>query len=270
MSGWKKGTGRSWRERMNVWARKTARIAQGENYLDRIQEVYPSSPKLRVVAKKALEAIEAAHQKKDRVQLLNLLLDQERFPFDDSYVQFLRVDRGAIRRNPETVERICNALFEMGIEGILKGVTAPVVANRRRGSQFKQWAKANFPYVGQKEFESSKNRILFLDGGERELRDYANRKFGAGLRKRPDFVAKSGSRYVVGEAKFLSSEGGEQRGGFEDAVTVAAHPAGGAVKVSILDGIVWLESRSGFYQFIQNSSINVFSALLLAKFLEAI
>jgi len=155
----------------------------------------------------------------------------------------------------------------MGEEGILKGVTAPVVANRRRGAQFKQWAKATFRYVPLEEFELSKSGVVFLSATESCLRDYANEKFGAGLRKRPDFVAKTGKRYVVGEAKFLSSEGGEQRGGFEDAVSVAAHPAGGAVKVSILDGIVWLESESGFYQFIQNSSINVFSALLLKEFL---
>jgi len=252
---------------MNSWARKTARIAQKEDYLDRVQKVYPSETRARTVSQTALDEVRAAYRSRDKIRLLSTLLDQERFPFDDSYVQFLRVDRGAIRRNPQTVDRICSTLFHMGEEGILKGVTAPVVANRRRGAQFKQWAKATFRYVPLEEFELSKSGVVFLSATESCLRDYANEKFGAGLRKRPDFVAKTGKRYVVGEAKFLSSEGGEQRGGFEDAVSVAAHPAGGAVKVSILDGIVWLESESGFYQFIQNSSINVFSALLLKEFL---
>lgn len=255
---------------MNEWARKTARIAQAENYLDRIRLVYPSETRPRVVPSEALASVKAAFRGGDKLRLLNVLLDQERFPFDDSYVQFLRVDRDAIRRNPETVERICGALFRMGEEELIKGVTAPVVANRRRGAQFKQWTRATFRYVSLRKFENSRDGIVFLKANERELRDYANEKFGAGLRKRPDFVAKSGTRCVVGEAKFLSSEGGEQRGGFQDAVSVAAHPAGGAIKVSILDGIVWLESESGFYQFIQNSSINVFSALLLKEFLGSL
>lgn len=255
---------------MNEWAGKTARIAQAENYLDRIQAVYPSETKPRVVSREALDAVRSAFRSRDKLRLLNVLLDQERFPFDDSYVQFLRIDRGAIRRNPETVGRICDTLFRMGEAELLRGVTAPVVANRRRGAQFKQWTKTRSRYVPVEEFEGSKKGVVFLKATEQELRDYANEKFGAGLRKRPDFVAKSGTKCVVGEAKFLSSEGGEQRGGFEDAVSVAAHPAGGAVKVSILDGIVWLESESGFYRFIQNSSINVFSALLLKDFLEAL
>ena len=253
---------------MNEWARKTARLVQKGDYLDRLQSVYPSEPKTRVVPEETLELIRTTYRAGDKIRLLEVLLDLKRFPFDDSYVQFLRTDRTAMRRNPRTVERICRTLDAMGLESVLAGVTAPIVPNRRRGAQFKQWARKSFPHVGIKEFEASQKGIVFLAASEKILRDYANANFGAGLKKRPDFVAKSGTRYVVGEAKFLSAEGGEQRGGFEDAVTVAAHPAGKAVKVSVLDGIVWLESQSGFYQHIDNSSLNVFSTLLLREFLE--
>lgn len=255
---------------MNAWARKTARLAKEGNYLDQLQVVYPSEPKLRVVSREDLDAIKAAYSSGECLRLLELLLGQSRFPFDDSYVQFLRADRGAIRRNPKTVKRLCERLFKMGLGEVIEGVKAPVVPNRRRGAQFKQWAKSNFSYVNLEKFENSKEGIVFLNASEKALRDYANAKFRAGLKKRPDFIARSDSRYIVGEAKFLSALGGEQAGGFEDAVSVAAHPAGGAVKVSILDGIVWLESGSGFYQFIENSSINVFSALLLQDFLRSL
>lgn len=255
---------------MNLWAKKSARLAQTANYLDRLHGIYPSEAKIRVVTGQAVQAITTAFRQRDCAKLLDVLLNQERFPFDDSYVSFLRVDRAASSRNPQTVQRICQTLDHMGLRKVLRGVRAPVVANRRRGAQFKQWAKTHFRYVGVKEFEASHSNAIFLKGSEKFLRDYANQKFGAGLRKRPDFVAKTGHRYVVGEAKFLSAEGGEQRGGFEDAVTLAAHPAGGATKVSILDGIVWLKRGSGFYQFIDSSSNHVFSALLLSDFLKSI
>lgn len=230
----------------------------------------PPSKKPRAVSTEAVAEITAAFHSGDRERLLNTLLDQDRFPFDDSYVGFLREDRAAIRRNPETVARLCRTLRTMGLKKILKGVRAPIVANRRRGQQFKEWAKSQFRYAALKMFERSDRGIVFLQGSDQYLRDYANAKFHAGLRKQPDFVAKVGWTYVVGEAKFLSAEGGEQRGGFQDAVTVAAHPAGGAVKVSVLDGIVWLQSRSGFYQFIKNSSLPVFSALLLKDVLQSL
>ncbi len=255
---------------MNTWARKTAELAQKGDYLDRIYTVYPSEPKPRSVSPKILEEITAAYKKGNRVMLLNTLLDQERFPFDDSYVAFLRADRQAIGRNPETMGRLCKTLFKMGLPKILKGVKAPIVANRRRGAQFKQWAQSHFKYVKSGKFEVSKSGIVFLHASDKDLRDYANARFGAGLKKRPDFVAKVGNKFIVGEAKFLSETGGEQGGGFEDAVTVAAHPASGAVKVSVLDGIVWLEKGSGFYQFIENSSLNIFSALLLKEFLASL
>lgn len=255
---------------MNLWATRSARLAQRANYLDRLHEIYPSEGRPRIVPDPALRQITRAYRQRNCRALLKTLLDQQRFPFDDSYVSFLREDRSAIRRNPETVQRICRTLYGMGLRKVLRGVKAPVVANRRRGAQFKQWAKSRFRHVGVGEFEASISGIVFLKGSEKLLRDYANEKFGAGLRKRPDFVAKTRRRYVVGEAKFLSSEGGEQRGGFEDAVTLAAHPAGGATKVSILDGIVWLQKGSGFYQYIDTSSNTVFSALLLKEFLESV
>lgn len=255
---------------MNKWAQETARLAKEGDYLDRLHAIYPSEAKTRIVPKAVKQEIERAYNNRDKITLLDVLLNQERFPFDDSYVQFLRSDRAAIARNPKTVERLCLTLSRMGLPKVLKGVSAPIVPNRRRGAQFRQWAKAHFQFMESKKFEASRDGMVFLDASEKALRDYANAKFGAGLKKRPDFVAKSGSKYVVGEAKFLSSAGGEQAGGFEDAVSVAAHPAGGAVKVSILDGIVWLESSSGFYQFIENSSINVFSALLLKDFLRSL
>ncbi|MBI3615072.1 MAG: restriction endonuclease [Candidatus Omnitrophica bacterium] len=254
---------------MDKWARKTVRLVKEGNYLDQLQEIYPVIPKARVVSEKNLLEIREAFAKKNASLLLNALLQLERFPYDESYAKFLRSDPTAIARNPKTVNRICEILFTMGLEKVMAGVTAPKEANTRRGSEFKRWAKDHFTFVGVKAFTLSKNGILFLDASDSELRNFANAILGAGLEKRPDFVARVDRKFVIGEAKFLSDEGGNQRAAFRDAISVAAHPSGRAVKVAVLDGIVWIEGSS-FYRSIETSSIHIFSALLLNDFLGAL
>ena len=254
---------------MDTWARKTARLAQSADYLDRLQAIYPVAPKARVVAGSAIRDIQEAFRKRDREALLKTLLGLERFPYDESYAKYLRADPGAMARNPRTVRRICNLLFEMGVERIVAGITAPKEANTRRGHEFKRWIGAGFRFVKIKSFQSLSQGVAFLDAPDTDLRDFANAALGAGFSKRPDFVAKAGTRYVIGEAKFLSDEGGNQRAAFRDAMAVAAHPTGSAIKVAVVDGIVWIKGSS-FYRAIEASSIHIFSALLLKDFLESL
>jgi len=252
---------------MNPWAKRTVDLARKGDYLDQLHEIYPVEPLKRFVNPRVLNEIRNAFRKRDKVLLLKKLLDLNKFPYKDSYVAFLRKDRAAIGRNPKTVGRIHKTLVSMGIEGVIQGVTASKEANTRRGNSFKQWARKNFRFGGPKEFRTSKHGMVFLDVSDTVLRNYANSEFGAGLQKRPDFIAKTGEKYVIGEAKFLSDLGGNQARGFRDAVSVAANPAHGAIKVCILDGIVWIQSQSHLYRSIENSAIHVFSALLLKDFL---
>lgn len=254
---------------MNTWARKTARLAHTGDYLDRLQTIYPVSPKARTIPPDALEDIAVAFQKRERLALLNGLLRLERFPYDESYAKFLRVDPAALSRNPKTVERMCGILFRMGWEKVVEGVTAPKKANTGRGHEFVRWARAQFKFVGIKAFQSAERGVRFLDAPDGALRNFANAVLGSGLAKRPDFIARTGKRHVIGEAKFLSDEGGNQRAAFRDAIDVAGHPSGRAVKVAVLDGIVWVK-HSSFYKLIETSSVQAFSALLLGEFLESL
>lgn len=254
---------------MDAWARKTARLAQTGDYLDRLQEIYPVVPKARAVPERAIQEIEEAFKKRDRVSLLKVLLRLERFPYDESYAKYLRADPTAIARNPKTVERICGILFGMGLEKVIAGVTAPKEANTRRGSEFKRWVRENFRFVAPRKFKDSESGVVFLDAPDTALRDFANSVLGAGLAKRPDLVAKAGKKFVIGEAKFLSDEGGNQSAAFRDAMAVAAYPTGTAVKVAVLDGVVWIRGSS-FYRRIEASSVHIFSALLLKDFLHSL
>lgn len=254
---------------MNPWAKKSANIAAKDNYLDCLQEIYPSVPAQRKVLSQDLRVIRQAIKQNNKIKLLEILLRMDKFPYDESYKKFLKVDHDAIRRNPKTVDRICSVLFQMGVDGIITGVTAAKVPNQGRGPQFKAWAKRNFNFIQRPQFVSSSKGIVFLDASDENLRNYANSELGAGLAKRPDFIAKSGKKFVLGEAKFLSDMGGNQNGGFKDAMSIAGQASGRTIKVAILDGIVWLKTTP-YYRQIETSGVYVFSALLLESFLTSI
>ena len=255
---------------MNEWAQKTLKIVEKEDYLDKLQKVYPHEDAPREIDHQSLEEIRNAFQDKNNDVLIKKLLDLPKFPYKDSYVGFLRTDREAIKRNPETVKRICDTLYQMGINGVIDGISKPKEANTRRGQQFTNWLKKKFEFVNTGYFEKSKKGILVLDVNEKEARDFCNKVLGAGISKRPDLVAKSGAEYIIGEAKFLSSSGGNQGRAFDDGMKLAANPSGKAHKIFILDGIHWIESGSEQFNQIQFGNAAILSVLLLGKYLKTV
>lgn len=255
---------------MNEWATRTLKLVENEDYLDRLQSIYPHEDVERDVEDNVLDSIRSAFEERHNTPLLNTLLDLEKFPYKDSYVGFLRRDRGAIERNPQTVARICNRLYDMGIDGVIMGATAAKEANTRRGNQFANWTRSKFKFVSEFEFKKSGNGIVMLDASEATARDFCNKEMGVGIAKRPDMVAKSGRRYVIGEAKFLSSTGGNQGRGFEDGMKLATNAEGRTHKVFVLDGIHWIEKGSAQHKQIDYSNAQVFSALILEDYLRSV
>lgn len=252
---------------MNRWAKLTVRLAKESDYLDRLYKIYPNEPKQREVDQKLLDSIENSFKARDCQSLLRKLLKLERFPYKDSYIGFLRKEPNAIKNNPKTVRRICETLYAMGIENVKRGATEPKEANTRRGQQFRDWTKTHFDFVGLDSFGKSKKGIVLLDANEKDARDFCNTELDVGINKRPDLVAKSGRKYVIGEAKFLTSTGGNQGRGFDDAIKLVTKTSGSAYKVFILDGILWIETGSQEFKQIEYSNIFAFSALLLRNFL---
>ena len=66
-------------------------------------------------------------------------MSQNIFPIKDSYVAYLKRDKTAIERNPNTVNRISSMLYEMGWDEILDKLTVPKETNRQIGPLFKNW-----------------------------------------------------------------------------------------------------------------------------------
>jgi hypothetical protein len=222
----------------------------------------------RTVDDTVISDIRSSFSRGNNTELLNKLLSLERFPYKDSYVGFLRKDRTAIGRNPQTVQRICDRLYAMGIDKVIEGVSQSKEANQRRGPQFRAWVNANFRRVGLSDFRRSTTGIVVLEATELEARNFCNTELGVGISKRPDLVAKSGRKYVIGEAKFLSSSGGNQGRAFDDGMNLATNASGSAYKVFVLDGVLWIETGSNEYNRIEHSTAAVFSALLLRDFFD--
>lgn len=255
---------------MNEWSERTLRLVLEQDYLDKLQEIYPQEEGERDVAPAILESIKQSFEKRDEEALLEQLLRLEKFPYKDSYVGFLRKDRTSIARNPRTVRRICERLYALGLEGLIAGVTQPKEANARRGNQFRIWVRNQFKMVGVEEFRRSKTGILSLQATELEARNFCNTEMGVGISKRPDLVMKAGRHYVVGEAKFLSSTGGNQGRAFDDGIGLATNSTGNAYKVFILDGIHWIERGSDQHKRIIYGNAAIFSVLLLHDYLNSI
>lgn len=255
---------------MNDWSKKTLELVHNEDYLDKLQAIYSHEDGVRTVSTGSISAIRKSFESKDETTLINQLLDLGKFPYKDSYVAFLRKDRTAIERNPATVKRICDRIFDMGIDNLIAGITQPKEANTRRGNQFRNWMKMQYKAVDISAFKKSKGGIVILEASELDAKDFCNRHLHVGITKRPDIVAKVDSKYVIGEAKFLSSAGGNQDRAFDDGIKLATNSDGTAYKVFVLDGVFWIEEGSEQYKRIDHSTASIFSALLLNQFLTSL
>ena len=99
---------------------------------------------------------------------------------------------------------------------------------------------------------------------------YANTNLHYQLSKGPDFLAKVGSQHVLGEAKFLTDFGGHQNAQFADALSLLRGTEGNAIRVAVLDGVVWIRDNTRMYRTVcgLNREIAI-SGLLLKDFLDS-
>ena len=103
---------------MNHWTNLSIEFANQKNYLDELFKVYPSIPNcIRNINNGVWEKIEQSFNQHNNIELVNSLLKCDLFPIKDSYIAYLKRDKSAIERNPQTVNRIagaiCNALDEV-------------------------------------------------------------------------------------------------------------------------------------------------------------
>ena len=196
------------------------------------------------------------------------------FPIKDSFVPYLRKDLSAIERNPQTVNRICGRLYELGLDKIYENCSQPKETNRQIGPMFRNWLRSKaiglVPVNEETFLNSSGNAIL--DGSDKELKDFAAKMLGFKRKKGLDFVGRFNGKYVIGEAKFISDDGGHQNAQFNDAMDTLKEPvADGVVKIAVIDGVPYIKkSKNKIHKELLESDKPILSALLLRDFLYQI
>ena len=256
---------------MNKWIKDSIKLANSAGYLDKLSRIYEMqvNPK-RPLAPETLRKIKHAFDTKDDKQLIRILLNEaDVFPVKDSYIGFIRKKPNAIDENPITVGRIAKRLYSLGMQATLREAQRSKETNRQLGNSFKKWIRCiGYSAVTEREILASSTGIVILKGSDKKLGEFARKKLKCKLHKGIDFVIKKDDKYVIGEAKFLTTPGGEQDRGFDDASNFINDKSGDAIRIVVLDGYIWLTSLTGLHNRIVESNDNIMSALVLKKFIN--
>ncbi len=259
---------------MNYFLNASVELANQRDYLDQLFRVYPLMPdSVREVDSVKWSEFEKAFEGGKNEAVLEALLKFDLFAFKDSYVAYLRRDRSAIKRNPQTVARLCGRLKEMGLGEIYKQISSPKETNRQIGPLFRRFLQSGATGLPLLKFDDfvEFNGSAVLDESDAKMAEFASAFLGYKREKGLDLIARVGGKFVIGEAKFLTDFGGHQNAQLEDALALLEQNLSqNVVKVAILDGVCYIKGKNKLYtQICQcgESGKNIFSALLLREFL---
>lgn len=259
---------------MNYFTELSIKLANQRNYLDQLFSVYPLAPdSIREIDRTIWNSIEHNFNTGNNVELFKALLKLDLFPVKDGYVPYFRKDQTAILRNPATVNRICGRIHEIGLDSLYEKCTQPKETNRQMGQLFRNWIKSGVlgikPVNADTFLNTTDNAIL--DGSDKLLMEVATERLGYKRNKGLDFLGRFNGIYVIGEAKFISDEGGHQNDQFEDALlTINSQTNGNVRKIGILDGVLYIPGKKKMYTKITTDDIPVMSALLLREYLYSL
>jgi len=246
-------------------------MANSLGYLDRLSEVYPVTREAKRVLSSEIKAqLKDAYDERDGARLVRALLELDKFPIKDPYVAFLRRRDIFLDYNSNVVDRLAQTLFSMSFDELIGGCEEPKEFNRQIGTLFHNWLpKLGYSFLFEEEFNKYEG-IAFLSGSNGEKTHYANRELGCNLSKGIDLLAKAGGNYIIGEAKFLTDSGGHQNAQFEDALRLVRGEDGRAIRIAVLDGVVWIRGNTKMFKTVSELEKNIMSALLLKDFLESL
>jgi len=260
---------------MNYWTQLSIEYANQKSYLDDLFQVYPTIPEgIRDFNEDSWKKIEVAFKKKNNDTLLRELLKHNLFPIKDSYIAYLKRDKSSIDRNPKTINRICGRLYEMGLDKILERCSEPKETNRQIGPFFRRWLNnksLGIQPVSLDDFTKNKKDAI-LNGSDNQLMTFAARELNYKHPKGLDFIGRFNGKYVIGEAKFLTDFGGHQNAQFNDAISTVKAKNVKAIKVAILDGVLYIKGKNKMYKdtTTKYKDLNIMSSLVLREFLYQI
>lgn len=257
---------------MNYWTQLSIEYASTRSYLDDLFKIYPTIPDgIREINEDIWGNIETDFQNQDNNSLIKELLKLDLFPIKDSYVSYLRRDKAAIDRNPNTVNRLCGRIYEMGLDQLYMECSQPKETNRQIGPMFRRWVNSKalgITPVNINEFSKTKSNAI-LNADDNTMKLFASKELGYTRNKGLDFIARFNGKYVIGEAKFITDFGGHQNAQFNDAISTLIGSTERAITVAIIDGVPYIQSNNKMYKQITGEyrEHNIMSALVLRDFL---
>lgn len=252
-------------------------LATTKDYLDQLFRVYPiSEERNRTVNTQLWDSIQSNYRSKDFPNLIKNLLKLQKFPVKDAYVSFLREFESAVELNPNTVNRLAGSLVEIGEQELYKRCTAPKESNTQMGTSFSRWLYSGV--IGCKQLESFTDFLdctenCLLVGSDTKLKEFAMQHLGYHIdHKGLDMIAKFNGSYVVGEAKFITSEGGNQRNQIASAKKMLDDNKIKAYRIAIFDGVIYLPNKKKLLNLVCDNYTPhvVLSSLYLRDYLYSV
>ena len=161
---------------MNRFLEQSIQYANQRSYLDDLFRVYPTIPDgIREINELIWSDVEQAFSTRDNEELIKSLLKMELFPIKDSYVAYLKRDKTAISRNPNTINRLAGRIIELGLDKIYEKCTEPKETNRQIGPMFKTWINSGvlgLQPVSIDQFMQNNNNAI-LNASDRAMMDFA-------------------------------------------------------------------------------------------------
>lgn len=265
-------------DRLNPWVRRSIALFNVPGYLDQIGEVYTyavGSP--HRLDDDVRRAIRQAHTRRQHIELLRLLIIQEKFPYEEPFWYLLKNVEGFITNNPNQLARIIDTIYKMTAEETLSRIEGPPKLNTQTGPMFTTWLRGKFKALGLNQFEEANEGISVLDSTEKEGERFVQDVLHQHIDKRPDLIAKAGRTYIIGEAKWVGSPGGNQNNHVVEVIGFCEQQRGNTRRVGIIDGYPWATrlpngrpTHDKICVLTQESTCDILSALLLEDYLSSL
>ncbi len=262
---------------MNKWTKESIKAGNNDGYLDIIfNQIFKfENPKRRKIPISWIK-IEEYYNSKNSLNLFEELLKNEIFPFEDTATGYFKIlrrsDKRWFEKNPKQRDRILSKIYAMGLEKLKLSLTRPKKGNQSIGPMFKNWivnSKFCIPVIN---INNYKNNIkdCILSGSDNELKNFARKKFNYLHKKGLDFVAKKNNKFIIGEQKLITDQGGNQDKSLADVYRLLTSSLKDCTKIAILDGVIYIKNKKNLYKSLVNSDDKhiMLSALLLDNFLK--
>ncbi|MDE0471440.1 MAG: hypothetical protein OXH57_05820 [Ekhidna sp.] len=228
------------RENLNEWVKRSLELFENTPYLDNILEVYPLQPaRPERFDDRLRRRIISAHQGRRTKELIEILQNEVKFPYDEPLWYLIKNIQGCLNNNPQQILRIAESLYAMTAEETVIRLESAPKLNTQMGPMFTNWLRENFDLLEIDKFRDSTEGIFVLNSSEEIGKSFIKDELHQDLDKRPDLVAKANDTYIVGEAKWIGSPGGNQNKQAVEVINFCRNQRGDVMRVGIIDGFPW-------------------------------